>query len=393
MRTVDQEGIYTLTAAYTAELASQRPYTVAYPVEHNITGSLAVDLANLAESINIHRYGVHRRIPFAAVEHLHITEKIVEVEQSSEAVSNLFIGECDTVGIYKNGAICRTKVDTPFSFVDREAFDFELIKKYKSLGGTLIEGAECAEADFEHKKIHLSNGDTVSCSYLIAADGANSRLRNSLGLKLRKIGFCIETRIPVPAGAEQEIGIYFDAVPDGYGWVFPSGERLCVGLGGVFDKKIGYKALLDSFLNRLGYPADGAGYRGAFVPYGGVTDIERAPDDVLFVGDAAGLVDPIYGEGLFYALSSGIEAGRAIASGEPKAAYLKAVAPYIDEIRAADKLQRRYLNKAGLAVIAKLMRNRPDFLRYYCEHMISRYDYSYKDLPRLALDYKKSKQP
>ena len=310
-----------------------------------------------------------------------------------ESLSGLFTDSCSEVGLYNGGLLCRTSVGTPFRFVNRNTFDNELVKHYVRLGGKLIEGDGCADTDDRKNIIYLDSGNSIQYKHLVAADGANSRSRNRFGLELKKIGFCIETHIPKKAaGLTDEIRIYFDAAPNGYGWAFPSGESMCVGLGGVYDRSADYRGLLDAFLKKLGIQPSEYLYSGAFVPYGSVADQKKASDNVLFVGDAAGLVDPISGEGLYFAVGSGIKAAKAIIeSKSPKTAYLSDIAWYIEQIKAADKLQSKLFGKAGLAVFSKLIKDRPELLRFYCERQIAEYGYPYKKIHRLAADYKSSK--
>lgn len=312
---------------------------------------------------------------------------------SGSDISGMFVGSCDRVEMHNDGLLCETKVDTTFRFVERKNFDYELIKRYKALGGKLLEGENYTEIDFKNKTVKLSNGDVIHYEHLIAADGANSKTRRELGLKLDKIGFCVETHIPRNKFNADAVQIYFNTVKNGYGWVFPSGDNVCVGLGGVYDKNVDYKKLLGEFLNML-HIEHGCDYLGGFVPYGTVVNQDKSPGSVMLVGDAAGLVDPIYGEGLYFAITSGSMAAKAIIDSEnnPKSEYLKNIAGFIEQIKAADRLQKRLFNKAGLAAFSKLIKGKSEFLKYYCEHQIARYDYSYKKPQRIALDYKKEKK-
>ena len=98
-----------------------------------------------------------------------------------------------------------------------------------------------------------------------------------------------------------ELGI----VPGGYGWVFPKGDHANIGLGGWEDEAPGLREQLRGLCEAHGLAAgDLEEVRGYRLPL-------RAPDSTLargraaVIGDAAGLVDPVSGDGMFEASSRG----------------------------------------------------------------------------------------
>ncbi len=103
-----------------------------------------------------------------------------------------------------------------------------------------------------------------------------------------------------------------------YAWAFDRGDGLSnVGYGELLGAAGEHpsRALLLDQLERLlpGTVADGTGWRGHHLPLSGFR--WHQPDGpVLLVGDAAGLVNPMTGEGIYYAVATGIRAGRAAAA-------------------------------------------------------------------------------
>lgn len=315
-------------------------------------------------------------------------------------ISSAFCDVSKKIGIYfKSERSTGTEVSEAVRFVRREQFDHFLVRKYKEQCGTIYEGVKDHKIDNVEKKITIGDDRIIHYKYLVVADGALSHTRETLGYKDPKQGFCVETHIPKGVVTDpDEVRIYFGIIKKGYAWVFPWGEEVCVGLGGVYSKGIDYTDTLRRFLNDLGIDERSCKIKGAFVPYGEVVDQASGSVDTVLAGDAGGYVDPIYGEGLFFALTSGIEAAKAvISSGELsdssfKDLYMENMAPYADIIKKGYKLQKVFFNGVAQSFFKKKMRGKDSFLSYYFDNLISEYNYSYGEIRRLYSDYKKEKK-
>jgi len=152
---------------------------------------------------------------------------------------------------------------------------------------------------------------TFDCRHLIGADGANSRVRELLGLAPQvRFGVALETCLPVPDTAPYPMAFDFGYVPRGYAWVFPKGDHLNVGIYSL-DPLPGARGHLQRYVaERLDLPMAGP-IHGHRIPYGGHAFAHR-PEMPLLAGDAAGLIDPLLGEGIYNALRSGQLAARAV---------------------------------------------------------------------------------
>jgi flavin-dependent dehydrogenase len=157
---------------------------------------------------------------------------------------------------------------------------------------------------------------------VVGADGANGLVARAAGLqKMRRLAAALEAEMDLPsASIEAWRGVWhldFGAVPWGYGWIFPKAERLSVGIGTFRpDRHYNLRRFLDRFLASeptLQSPRH-VSLRGHLLPVGGRFEPVHAPR-VLLVGDAAGLVDPFTGEGIYTAIKSGMMAAEAIACG------------------------------------------------------------------------------
>lgn len=122
-------------------------------------------------------------------------------------------------------------------------------------------------------------------------------------------GICFEANVPVTSPDSFEnlrglIDIYFGVAQYGYGWLFHHGHYYSIGIGGLRSKLKQPKRIMQDFLRSLGLSPIQSTTIGHPIPRGGIPRTLVAPHLIL-VGDAAGFVDPFYGEGLAYAIRSG----------------------------------------------------------------------------------------
>ena len=311
---------------------------------------------------------------------------LADIEISSEII-------CDLSNIvelyYKNKLLTTSVISDKLRFVKRATFVNYLATKYKEIGGKLLENCSYTVLDLENHKIELTSGEIIEFEHIVVADGALSKTRKNLGYKTPELGFCVETFIPKSKLQNTEhVKIYFGIVEKGYAWIFPSGNEICIGLGGVYKKGVNYKAVLEEFLVSLGVNQNDYKIKGAFVPYGKpVNQKHGMSDDVILVGDAAGFVDPIHGEGLYFAIKSGIAAANAIINGKSKQEYLKQILPILKTIKQGDKLQNLFFQKSILQLFQKIIIGKDLLVAFYCDNQVSEYNYSYLNLWKFFWDY------
>jgi geranylgeranyl reductase family protein len=172
---------------------------------------------------------------------------------------------------------------------------------------------------------HDGTPSTISVSLLVGADGAASRVRASLGVqrnadRLTGIGIRAYGRVLAPGGQPPDTLLldYAEHLIPGYGWVFPLGDGSSnVGVFMIVSalKERGLKArqLLDGFIGHLearGYRvSDVSSERTYILPHAAGMPKLAHPRAAL-IGDAASMINPWSGEGIFY----GMEAGRILAA-------------------------------------------------------------------------------
>ncbi len=145
---------------------------------------------------------------------------------------------------------------------------------------------------------------------LMGADGAAGIVARSAGLK-RDIGpgMAWEAEIAVP---EEDLAAYRETIfldwgtfPGGYGWIFPKKDHFSAGVGGPASLAGKMKGYYRQFIRSTGIkPLQTHSFRSWPIP----VRLRRGAfhaGNILVAGDAAGLTDPLTGEGIWYAVKSG----------------------------------------------------------------------------------------
>jgi flavin-dependent dehydrogenase len=203
-----------------------------------------------------------------------------------------------------------------------------------------------SDAAFETAKVEGRSGDTVHTD---RGDLTAPVVVDALGWRRVLGGGYQPPDAPLSRGLEvhpwgvgEELEIWIDRryVPAGYGWSFPAGEELRIGVGS-FDPRFHVKdttVLLAEDLRR-----DPVRYQGNWIPH----ELRDATEDgVFFVGDSAGHCLPLTAEGIRTALYFGIACGRELrAVVERRQTIARALARYGD-FSAAHEWRFRWLLRA-----------------------------------------------
>jgi geranylgeranyl reductase family protein len=150
-----------------------------------------------------------------------------------------------------------------------------------------------------------------TCRVVIGADGADGEVGRVLGLdRPRTHGVALEGNLRLPGGIpewlHERILISPEAARGGYAWLFPKGEHINIGVGGQQSIGPDLRDLLKVFARLFGWDPDQLqDVRGHQLPFHHA-GMRICAGGAALIGDAAGLVEPLLGEGLYGAVASAV---------------------------------------------------------------------------------------
>jgi geranylgeranyl reductase family protein len=157
----------------------------------------------------------------------------------------------------------------------------------------------------------------MDADFCVVATGARNPFRQ-VGTQLTRNDAMVALGYYVPSNQEH-IDIQFLPNLEGYIWVFPRCGHLSVGICGKGESAQSLRQRLERYMLEKAISWKDAAFYSHLLPsleLGAWKRNRVSGEGWLAVGDAAGLVDPITGEGLYYAMRSGDLAGGILASGQ-----------------------------------------------------------------------------
>ena len=258
------------------------------------------------------------------------------------------------------------------TMVTRCAFDHFIVQQAAAAGVEVYEG--CRVTRIEEKARYLTlhaEGLSWHSRYLAFADGAKGTLRRQLGFAAtapHDIGLDMEVEaLPSCPWTPDTLYIDWGSQPQCYAWAFPKRHHWSIGVKGPAAQSSALVAYLRRFMRRWGLePGEGKLHYLAHMLPTRAPDMPLVRGRALVLGDAAGLLEPFTGEGIYYALRSAHLAAEALlqasASDTTPQAYASAVERQImPELVGARALQQLF--DAYPWLFHTLIRSRPRYWR------------------------------
>lgn len=228
-----------------------------------------------------------------------------------------------------------------------------LIFSRKELNQLLLDRAEQAGAELRRERVLgmqkvsagwqvRSTSQTLSVDSVIVATGARNPLRDT-GTAFTAADSMTALGYNVPR-AQAHIDIEFFQGFEGYIWVFPRTDHLSVGICGKGEAATAMRTRLEHYMDQRNISREGAHFYAHMLPSLAVDSWRGnrlSGDGWLAVGDAAGLVDPVTGEGIYFAMRSGELAGSLLASGRAAEYGATIRREFGDDLAYASTLARR----------------------------------------------------
>ena len=235
-----------------------------------------------------------------------------------------------------NGAAVRMRLPQPLAIYSRATLNGMLLRRAQKAGAEIVADriVDFARADPRLSEPRTSESGTLSrwrlegrdgtyvADYLIVAAGARSRLRSRLAEPFSARDFMLTFGYYVPA-RDTLLRVQFFEDFEGYAWSFPRPDHLSLGICGKMRKTTmpELRRCLHRFASQFGYDYDGAPVFSHLLPALSTAswgDLRLSGGDWALAGDAAGLVDPVTGEGIYFAMRSGELLAEALLADAPE---------------------------------------------------------------------------
>jgi len=225
-----------------------------------------------------------------------------------------------TLGDPRTGAVTRDFGTPVLYMTQRQRFDAFLVDRARDAGVEVREGwvvvGIAALPDGTYRvdvegESDAGRRDSHICRVLVGADGANGVVGRALGFEApRDHGVALEGNLPCPDGVPAWLAtrmLISLAVPGGYAWLFPKGDHVNIGVGGREEAGPRLRALFEEFVRSFGWELSRlVDVRGHHLPLRGSAGTTVWRGRAAVVGDAARLIEPLLGEGMFGAVASAI---------------------------------------------------------------------------------------
>lgn len=288
-------------------------------------------------------------------------------------VQRNWVRECELIS--PSGDRVRFQLDHPIAIFSRCVLNGMLLERARTAGAEVVRdhvlGFDRVPAGWE---LRTSSG-CFAADYVVVAAGARTPLRARL---LRPFGgddLMITAGYYIP-GNSQLMQIQFLAGLHGYIWVFPRADHFSAGICSRMNAQSAatVRQRLEQWLADSGLDFANASFFSHILPslrpasFGAVVSGEGW----AAIGDAAGFVDPITGEGLYYAMRSAELLAQALLAEKPEAYPRLLQKDFLPELRLAARMADRFYGGSwmGRTVIERMVqftRHSPSFREVMCD--------------------------
>lgn len=207
-----------------------------------------------------------------------------------------FSNTVDMVYINYNDKKCKIQLENKITLVDRKILDYEILQVYTKNNGLFREHEIALNID-EKNKVLYTDKRKYNYDMLIIANGSSNYFRKQLNMLKLTIEPAIEciNKKNNSASDNVDVSIFFHDSLKGFGWIFEHKEDIYRGIGGICkEKKI--KDLFTDFFGKQ--------YQMQYAPIHFGKPVQYRKNNIYFIGDSGGFVNPLTGEGLSYSFLS-----------------------------------------------------------------------------------------
>lgn len=259
-------------------------------------------------------------------------------------VQRNWITECELIA--PSGAQVRFDLEKQIAIFSRLTLNGLLLERAARAGARVVqERVLRVERNGQEWTIQSSCG-TYSADFLVMASGARNPFRSMFSPHLGPENFIVAAGYYIP-GTSSTVQVKFLEGLHGYIWIFPRSDHFSAGICGRMEGKntSELRRTLEEELPKFGLSHHSGEFYAHILPSltpKGLHGLKLCGEGWALVGDAAGMVDAITGEGLYYALRSAEILSEALLNGEPQAYARMAGAEIFSELERAARIADRF---------------------------------------------------
>jgi geranylgeranyl reductase family protein len=274
--------------------------------------------------------------------------------------------------------------DDALVVASRTEFDAALVDAAQR-AGAILDRSRVTDVRIDIGGVCLeTSGGRRRADFVIGADGANSLVRRRVARPFRRDQLSVATGFFAHGITSREIVIEFVADPPGYIWSFPRPGHLAIGICADADAGISstqLRARTAAWIRETAI-ADGARLESYSWPIPALSardaqSLTLSGPRWHLVGDAAGFVDPITREGIYFALASGEWAAASLLADAPTSQYASRVADTVGaELARAARFKAGFFRPSFITMMMRALQQSPAIRAVMADLVAGRQSYS-----------------
>jgi len=315
------------------------------------------------------------------------------------AADHNMISDCELIA--PSGAKVRFSLDKQIAIFFRLALNGVLLDRAKNSGAKVLRERVLHIERTQGTWWVQSATSQYEADFLVLATGARNSFRNVFSPNLGPENFMVAAGYYIP-GTSATVHIKFIKGLHGYIWVFPRADHFSVGIcGRMYGKSTAeLRRMLEDCLPEFGLSHENGRFYAHILPSltpEALRNSQVCGEGWAMLGDAAGLVDAITGEGLYYALRSAEMFSDAMLCGFPETYASSIRREILPELERAARIADRFYagDWLGCSVLERMIQltNSSTKFRQLMRDLFSgTQEYSnlkkrvYRGLPRIAAE-------
>ena len=314
-------------------------------------------------------------------------------------VERNWVRDCELIS--SSGRRVTFQLQEPIAIFSRQVLNGLLLDRATDAGAQLVRD-RVVGIERRGERWHLNClGSSWEAAYVVIAAGARNTFRKQFRQAFAPQDLMVTAGYYIP-GRSQLMQIQFLHDLHGYIWIFPRANHFSAGICGKMHARstAELRRLLEEALKRLGLDYQGTQFYSHLLPSLRASTLSQTPisgPGWAMVGDAAGFVDPMTGEGLYYALRSGELLSQALLANQPKSYPERLRQDFLPELEIAAHMADRFYTGRwmGEAVIERTLQftaGSPSFRALLSDLFAGTQTYSnlrsrlYRTLPRMLAE-------